>query len=224
MHKARFLIAPFQLLYCLYAYSLAVIIIISLIPCLILCLPLGKFRGGNIMFEIYRVLGNVFFLLIGIRHVNHYESKPAANEQYIFIPNHISYLDAIVVILAIKHHFRAIGKYELLQVPIFGFLYKFCVITVNRSSPEDRARSLNDLRKTLARGISIWRMALWLKCTMVLLNWPLRQERNYSPSFFWIPTTACISGISLPLAQEGQGLYTLHPLTLQITLVPIQKR
>ena len=155
MHKARFLIAPFQLLYCLYAYSLAVIIIISLIPCLILCLPLGKFRGGNIMFEIYRVLVNVFFLLIGIRHVNHYESKPAANEQYIFIPNHISYLDAIVVILTIKHHFRAIGKYELLKVPIFGFLYKFCVITVNRSSPEDRARSLNDLRKTLARGISI---------------------------------------------------------------------
>jgi len=101
------------------------------------------------------VVGNLFFLLIGIRHVNLYESKPEPDEQYIFIPNHISYLDAIVVILAIKHHFRAIGKYELLKVPIFGFLYKFCVITVNRSSPEDRARSLNDLRKTLAKGISI---------------------------------------------------------------------
>ena len=155
MRKARFLIAPFQFLYCLYAYLLAIIIIILLIPCLVICLPLGKFRGGNIMFEIYRVLGHLFFLLVGIRHVNRYESRPADDEQYIFIPNHISYLDAIVVILAIKHHFRAIGKYELLKVPIFGFLYKFCVITVNRSSPEDRARSLNDLRKTLARGISI---------------------------------------------------------------------
>ena len=80
------------------------------------------------MFEIYRVVGNLFFLLIGIRQVNTYESRPADDEQYIFMPNHISYLDAIVVILAIKHHFRAIGKYELLKVPIFGFLYNFFLI------------------------------------------------------------------------------------------------
>jgi len=107
------------------------------------------------MFSIYRILGNFLMPLLGIRSYNIYESKPDPNEQYIFIVNHISYLDAIAVILAIKHHFRAIGKYELLKVPIFGFLYKFCVITVNRASPEDRARSLADLRNTLSLGISI---------------------------------------------------------------------
>jgi 1-acyl-sn-glycerol-3-phosphate acyltransferase len=59
------------------------------------------------------------------------------------------------VISSIKHHFRPLGKYELLKVPIFGFIYKFCVITVNRSNAEDRARSLADLRKILSHGISI---------------------------------------------------------------------
>ena len=155
MSKVRLLIAPLQFLYCLYAYILVIAAIIVLIPCLLVCLPLGKFRGGNIMFSIYRILGNFLMPLLGIRSYNIYESKPDPNEQYIFIVNHISYLDAIAVILAIKHHFRAIGKYELLKVPIFGFLYKFCVITVNRASPEDRARSLADLRNTLSLGISI---------------------------------------------------------------------
>jgi 1-acyl-sn-glycerol-3-phosphate acyltransferase len=42
-----------------------------------------------------------------------------------------------------------------LKIPIFGFIYKFCVVTVDRSSAEDRARSLDDLRKVLARGVSI---------------------------------------------------------------------
>lgn len=107
------------------------------------------------MFKIYRIMGNLLLPLLGIRHYNIYESTPDPNEQYIFIANHISYLDALAVILSIKHHFRAIGKYELLKVPVFGFLYKFCVITVNRASPEDRARSLADLRKTLSLGISI---------------------------------------------------------------------
>ncbi len=152
----KHILKPFQLLYCLYAYLLfAVVIVVVLFPCLIICLPLGRIRGGNIMFDLYRFLGHLWFLLIGIRHYNIYESTPDPDEQYIFVANHISYLDAVAIILAIKHHFRAIGKYELLKVPIFGFLYRFCVVTVNRSSAEDRARSLADLRKILARGISI---------------------------------------------------------------------
>ncbi len=77
------------------------------------------------------------------------------DKQYIFIANHISYIDAVTIICSIKHHFRPIGKHELLRIPVFGFIYRFCVVTVNRSSAEDRARSLNDLRKILAKGISI---------------------------------------------------------------------
>jgi 1-acyl-sn-glycerol-3-phosphate acyltransferase len=107
------------------------------------------------MFNLYRFLGNIWYWMLGIRHSNHYESTPDPERQYIFIANHISYLDAVDIILALKHDFRAIGKHELLKVPIFGFLYRFCVVTVNRSSAEDRARSLADLRKMLSKGISI---------------------------------------------------------------------
>jgi 1-acyl-sn-glycerol-3-phosphate acyltransferase len=144
-----------QALYSIYALLLFAIVIISLFPLLLLIMPLGKIRGGNIMYDLFRIMGNVWLLLIGIRHKTSYEYRPDPNKQYIFVANHISYIDAVIIILSIKHHFRPIGKHELLKIPIFGFLYKYCVITVNRSNLEDRARSLNDLRKVLARNISI---------------------------------------------------------------------
>jgi 1-acyl-sn-glycerol-3-phosphate acyltransferase len=100
-------------------------------------------------------MGGFWLKLIGVTHTVSYESVPEPDKQYIFIANHISYIDAVIIICSINHDFRPIGKYELLRVPIFGWLYKFCVVTVNRSSAEDRARSLVDLRKILDRGISI---------------------------------------------------------------------
>ena len=107
------------------------------------------------MYRLFRIFGGWWFLMIGIRQKYIYESSPSPDKQYIFIANHIAYVDAVITILSVRHFFRPIGKAELLKVPIFGFIYKFCVVTVNRSSAEDRARSLDDLRKVLSRGISI---------------------------------------------------------------------
>lgn len=151
----KYLFIPFQILYCLYAYALFIVIILLLFPCVLLCFPLGRIKGGNIMYRLFRIFGGWWFKLIGIRQEYIYESTPSPDKQYIFIANHIAYVDAVIVILSVKHFFRPIGKAELLKVPIFGFIYKFCVVTVNRSNAEDRARSLDDLRKVLSKGISI---------------------------------------------------------------------
>lgn len=107
------------------------------------------------MYDLFRLMGGIWLLMIGIRHKTFYCAGLDPEQQYIFIANHISYIDAVTIICSIRHHFRPIGKHELLRIPIFGFIYKFCVITVNRSNAEDRARSLDDLRKILGRGISI---------------------------------------------------------------------
>jgi 1-acyl-sn-glycerol-3-phosphate acyltransferase len=108
------------------------------------------------MYKLLRFFGGLWFFLVGIRQQFIYESTPSSEQQYIFVANHIAYVDAVIAILSVKHYFRPIGKAELLKVPIFGFIYKFCVVTVNRSSAEDRARSLDDLRKILSKGISVF--------------------------------------------------------------------
>jgi 1-acyl-sn-glycerol-3-phosphate acyltransferase len=147
--------ALLKFVYSLYAFVLFVLVILALFPCLLVCLPFGKIRGGNIMYDLFRLMGGLWLKLIGVNHSVSFEAVPEDDKQYIFIANHISYIDAVIIICSISHQFRPIGKYELLKVPIFGWLYKFCVVTVNRSSAEDRARSLVDLRKILDRGISI---------------------------------------------------------------------
>ena len=155
MSRLKHLLFPVQVLYCLYAMALFATIILLLFPVLPIGMLMGRIKGANFMYRLFRVCANLWLFLVGIRHTTTYEFEPDPKEQYIFVANHIAYLDAVTIISSVKHDFRPIGKYELLKVPIFGQLYKFCVITVNRSNAEDRARSLNDLRKVLAKGISI---------------------------------------------------------------------
>lgn len=151
----EWLLRPLQIVYTVYALLSFALIILMLAPFVILFLPLGRIRGGNIMYGLFRIMGYVWLLVIGIRHKTTYRPTLDLDQQYIFVANHISYIDAVTIICSIKHHFRPIGKHELLHLPVFNIIYSFCVITVNRTNAADRARSLADLRKILAKGISI---------------------------------------------------------------------
>lgn len=173
------------------------------------------------MYDLFRFFGKLWLLMIGIVPDIHYESKPDPSRQYIFIANHIAYLDAVIIIDAVKHHFRPIGKYELLKVPIFGFIYKFCVITVNRSSAEDRARSLDDLRKILARGISV---VVFPEGTFNMIHQPLKEM--YDGAFkLAVETGISIQPIVFLDAYERMnynGLFSLTPgRSRAIYLTPI---
>ena len=152
--------------------ALFVAIIFLLFPMLSVCALLGRIKGASIMYKLFRFLGNLWLFMIGIPHKTIYECKPDPTEQYIFVANHIAYLDAVTIVSSIKHNFRPIGKHELIKVPVFGLLYKFCVVTVNRSNSKDRLRSLNDLRKVLAQGISV---AVFPEGTFNMADAPLKE-------------------------------------------------
>ncbi|MCB0739848.1 MAG: 1-acyl-sn-glycerol-3-phosphate acyltransferase, partial [Chitinophagaceae bacterium] len=46
-------------------------------------------------------------------------------------------------------------KVEMSKVPVFGFIYRKAIVTVNRNSPKDRTKSLLLLRSILRKGISV---------------------------------------------------------------------
>ena len=50
---------------------------------------------------------------------------------------------------------RILGKAEMAKVPVFGFIYRKAVIMVNRESDEARTKSVRELKKVLARNISV---------------------------------------------------------------------
>jgi 1-acyl-sn-glycerol-3-phosphate acyltransferase len=129
------------------------IIVFVLVPFFFL---FGKIRAGNLVYKACRVWGATWYLLIGIRHKEIYESPHDRSRQYIFVANHSSYMDVPCVIMCMHQPLRVLGKYEMVKYPIFGLIYRAAAILVDRSDAEHRAQSLRALKAAIARGISIF--------------------------------------------------------------------
>lgn len=152
----KYFLAPFRWLYYGYAYLVFIILMLLVVPFVIIGSFFGKIKGGNFIYKLCTFWGDAWFFLIGIRHRNIYETPHDKKQQYIFVANHISYLDAPIIVKTLRQRVRVLGKVEMAKVPVFGFIYKNAVVTVDRSSAENRARSVRVLKSVIKKGISIF--------------------------------------------------------------------
>ena len=128
-----------------------------LIPTILIASLLGKINGGNIIYEACRIWADIWMVLIGITHKNIYDAPHDISRQYIFLSNHISYMDIPVMMKAIrKQHFRILGKAELGNIPVFGFIYKQAAVSVDRKNAENRAKSVLTLKSIIRKKISVF--------------------------------------------------------------------
>lgn len=93
------------------------------------------------------------FIFIFIRKI--YEAPAEKNRQFIYVANHISYLDTPLIVKAFRRPLRSLGKAEMSKLPIFGFIYRNAIVTVDRSSHGNRAKSIRILKSIIKKGISI---------------------------------------------------------------------
>lgn len=152
----KWLYTPLKWLYCVYAYVVFVALMISVLPAVIAGSSFGKVKGGNFIYGLCNLWGELWFFFIGIRHRNLYEVPHDKKQQYIFVANHISYLDAPIIVTTITQPVRVLGKEEMSKIPVFGYIYRNTVVTVDRSSAEARARSVRTLKAVIKKGISIF--------------------------------------------------------------------
>jgi 1-acyl-sn-glycerol-3-phosphate acyltransferase len=145
-----------QIAYCIYALLMFIIIMLFALPFVLLCLLAGKIRGGNFIYSVCKIWAKIWYFFIGIKHQDIYEIPHDASRQYIFVANHISYMDVPPAVISLSQPYRVLGKYEMVKYPIFGWIYRSAVILVDRSSAELRAKSFRALKAALARGISIF--------------------------------------------------------------------
>ena len=144
-----------RVLYSAYALAWFVLFMLLVAPVIFICACFGRLRGGNMIQRVLRLWSGAWFFLVGIRHRNIYRFRPDPRSQYIFVLNHISYIDVAMAVDSIRQPFRALGKMEVKNIPVFGWIYRIFVIMVDRKDPADRARSLVDMRRFLDRGVSI---------------------------------------------------------------------
>ncbi|WP_430897340.1 MULTISPECIES: lysophospholipid acyltransferase family protein [unclassified Paraflavitalea] len=152
----RWILAPLKIVYLVWAALTFLIIMLLVLPFVVVGSLFGKIKGGNFIFRMCMIWGDCWFFLIGIRQKNIYEVPHDKNAHYIFVANHISYLDAPIIVKAVRQPIRVLGKIEMGKIPIFGYIYKRAIVTVDRSSAENRAKSVRVLKSVIKKGISIF--------------------------------------------------------------------
>lgn len=145
-----------QFLYCIYALLLFVLIMLLVFPFVLISLCFGKITGGNLIYKLCMLWAKTWYLLIGIRHQEIFEYPHDSSKQYIFVANHISYMDIPPLVLIAHQPIRILGKYEMVKIPVFGWIYRAAVVLVNRKNAETRSRSVRALKSALKHGISIF--------------------------------------------------------------------
>jgi 1-acyl-sn-glycerol-3-phosphate acyltransferase len=163
---------PLLWLYNVYAL---VVFVVLMLPVFLFAVPasfLGNIKGGNLIYKACMLWGDVWFGLIFIRHKNIYEQPLRKDQSYIFVANHISYLDSPIIVKTFRRSLRALGKVEMTKIPVFGFIYRRAIVTVDRSSPGNRTKSVQILKSILRKGISV---LVFPEGTFNLTHQPLKE-------------------------------------------------
>jgi len=97
------------------------------------------------------------FILIGMGFRVKIQSKQATrkDKSYMFIANHTSMADIMLMLILVKNPFVFVGKKELAKIPLFGFFYKRTCILVDRSSAKSRQAVFLRAQRRLKSGLSI---------------------------------------------------------------------
>lgn len=153
MHYIRRFISIFFTVYAILVFVSFLLLIFLLV---VIASFFGKIRGGNFIYKLCHLWADFFLFMIGIRHRNIYEAPHDWSRHYVFVFNHISYMDIPILLKSIRRQkIRILGKAELAKVPLFGFIYKSAAVLVERGDPEKRARSVEQLKSVIHKNISI---------------------------------------------------------------------
>ena len=55
-----------------------------------------------------------------------------------FVANHLSMIDIMLVLMVVKNPFVFVGKRELEKIPLFNYIYRRAAILVDRESAKSR--------------------------------------------------------------------------------------
>ncbi len=100
-------------------------------------------------------VARVTLFLWGIRVEEVNADRIPTERQCVFSTNHRSYLDALLVGSYIPNFKKFLGKAEILNYPVLGFLLKKLYVPVRRDDKEHRKWSMSAMKEKLGTGASM---------------------------------------------------------------------
>jgi 1-acyl-sn-glycerol-3-phosphate acyltransferase len=135
-----------------YGLIIFTLLFILLLPLLLIpiCFP-AAFRMTG---WVNRVWARLLFTFVFLPYHVEYRYRPDKTRQYIFCPNHFSYLDIPTLGLN-RHDTIFVGKSEMENIPLFGYMYRKLHITVNRASLKSKANTVKRSLQAIDEGKSL---------------------------------------------------------------------
>jgi 1-acyl-sn-glycerol-3-phosphate acyltransferase len=143
----------FWTLYRIWFYILMAIPIVVMFPFLFISILSEKWYPY--FFVMARIWAKFILFGMGFYIKLEKEEELIEGKSYMFVANHTSMTDIMLMLSVVKNPFVFVGKMELAKIPLFGFFYKRTCILVDRSSSKSRMAVYERAQNRINQGLSI---------------------------------------------------------------------
>lgn len=140
-------------LYRIWFYILLSVPIIILFPVLLISILREKWYP--FFFALARLWATIILFGMGFIPKIKRKTRYKKGQSYMFVANHTSMADIMLMLYVTRNPFVFVGKKELAKIPIFGFFYKRTCILVDRNNPKSRLEVFKRAQDKLNQGLSV---------------------------------------------------------------------
>ncbi|MEP6261326.1 MAG: lysophospholipid acyltransferase family protein [Gillisia sp.] len=144
---------PFILVWRIWFYILMGLPIIIMLPFLIFFTTSEKYYPQY--FVCARIWAKSILYGMGFFPKKISSAKLEEGKSYMFVANHTSIIDIMLMLAVNDHPFVFLGKVELARIPLFGYFYRRTCILVDRGSQKSRLQAFAEAQRRLKQGNSI---------------------------------------------------------------------
>ncbi|HAH54148.1 MAG TPA: 1-acyl-sn-glycerol-3-phosphate acyltransferase, partial [Flavobacterium sp.] len=134
-------------------YVMMAIPILIMFPFLVLSILSES--GYPYFFKMARIWAKVILFGMGFYYKIDKQQEFDSDKSYMFIANHTSMVDIMLMLASVDKPFVFVGKQELAKIPLFGFFYKRTCILVDRNSSKSKHNVFERAQKRINQGLSI---------------------------------------------------------------------
>lgn len=143
----------FAAFYRIWFYLIIAFFTILLFPFLLISIL--KHSWYPFFFKVARTWSILVIYGIGCYPVIKRDVKYEKGKSYMFVANHTSMTDVMLMFHSTKNPFVFVGKKELAKIPLFGYIYKRTCILVDRGNTKSRVEAFRRAEIRLKEGLGV---------------------------------------------------------------------
>jgi len=120
-----------------------------------LVISIAKQSWYPFFFKLARIWATIILFGMGFYPIIRREEEYIRGKSYMYVANHTSMTDIMLMLYITRNPFVFVGKKELAKIPVFGFFYKRTCILVDRKSPKSRQEVFSRAQTKLNQGYGV---------------------------------------------------------------------